>query len=187
MSREPFTRLSREVLVDNAWHRYCLDRYVHADGSEGAYYYVDMAGSCTVIPWFPDGTTMLVRVQRYLLDCDLFEFPTGGLQPGDEVKAMAQTELREEGGLVASRWDALGRFAPYKGVSNEICHVFLARGLTAVPQEPEPSEKITLHRMPLAEARRRLVEQEPADAMSLAALALLDRWCAGPGAGQGVG
>jgi hypothetical protein len=50
--RRPFQRLQREVPVDNAWHRYCRDRYVQTDGSEGVYYYVDMAGSCASIPLF---------------------------------------------------------------------------------------------------------------------------------------
>jgi ADP-ribose pyrophosphatase len=176
MSREPFTRLGREVLVDNRWHRYCRDRYVQADGSDGTYYYVDMAGSVCVLPLFDDGTTMLVRVRRYLLGCDLFEFPTGGLQPGDDPLAMAQAELREEAGLVAARWQALGTFAPYKGVSTELCHVFLARDLAAVAQDLEASERITPHRLQLAEAARLLAEQQPADGMSLAALALLDRF-----------
>ncbi len=65
--RLPFTQLSREVLVDNPWHRYCLDRYTLRDGSEGRYFYIDMAGSCGVIPLFDDGSTVLVEVHRYLL------------------------------------------------------------------------------------------------------------------------
>ena len=36
--------------------------------------------------------------------------------------------VAEEAGLTATRWVPLGRFAPYKGVSNERCHFFLARG-----------------------------------------------------------
>ena len=56
---ETFRRLDREVLIDNAWHRYCRDRYVHPDGSEGTYYYIDMVGSCASIPVFDDGTMVL--------------------------------------------------------------------------------------------------------------------------------
>ena len=60
----PFSRLSREVLVENAWHSYCKDRYVRRDGSEGQYFYVDMPGSAGVIPVFGDGSTVLLRVRR---------------------------------------------------------------------------------------------------------------------------
>ena len=48
--------VAREVLVDNPWHRYCRDRYVQRDGSEGTYYYVlnrsdgkDFHGSVTIV------------------------------------------------------------------------------------------------------------------------------------------
>ncbi len=176
--RTPFRRLSREVLVGNRWHRYYRDRYVQADGSDGEYFYVDMAGSCAVVPLFADGTTALVRVHRYLFGVDLWEFPIGGMHPGDDALAVAQHELREEAGLIAADWTSLGRFAPYKGASNEVCHFFVARGLTEVAQQLEPSERITVHRLPLAEARRLLVDQELGDGQSMAGLVLLDRWLA---------
>lgn len=172
----PFSRIDREVLVDNRWHRYCRDRYVQRDGSEGEYFYIDMAGSCGIIPHFPDGTTLLLEVERYLLGQRLFEFPIGGMQPGDSPRAVAEAELREEAGVVATRWDELGFFAPYKGASTERCHFFLARDLEFVGQELEPSEHIEVHRLPFVEARARLVEQECGDGQSLAGLMLLDRW-----------
>jgi ADP-ribose pyrophosphatase len=178
MSGEPFTRLSREVLVQNSWHRYCRDHYVQVDGSEGVYYYVDMPGSCAAIPVFDDGTVGLVRVHRYLLGRDLYEFPIGGMREGDDPLVVARHELREEAGLAASEWTALGSFAPYKGVSNERCHFFLARGLTVVGQDLEPSERITLVRLPFAEAREKLVGQDLGDGQSMAGLVLLDRWLA---------
>ncbi|MGC6489017.1 MAG: NUDIX domain-containing protein [Planctomycetota bacterium] len=173
-----FRRLHREVLVDNAWHRYCRDRYVQRDGSEGDYFYVDMPGSCAAIPVFEDGTMALVRVHRYLLGVDLWEFPIGGMKDGERPLEVAQKELREEAGLLAEDWTALGAFAPYKGVSTERCHVFLARGLREVPQQLEASEEISVHRMPVAQARRTLLEQECGDGQSMAGLMLLDRWLA---------
>lgn len=174
--RRPFTRLSHEILVDNPWHRYAKDHYVLQDGSDGVYYYVDMPGSCAAIPVHADGTTTLVRVYRYLFGMDLWEFPIGGMSRGEDPLAVAQKELHEEAGLLAARWTPLGRFAPYKGASNEVCHFFLARDLSPVPQELEQSERITAHRMPLAEARARLVDQELGDGQSMAGLLLLDRW-----------
>ncbi|MCA8974990.1 MAG: NUDIX hydrolase [Planctomycetes bacterium] len=174
--RRPFRRLDGEVLVSNPWHRYCRDRYIQADGSEGVYYYVDMAGSCGVIPVFDDGSTMLLSVRRYLLGVDLWEFPIGGMKPGEEPFEVAARELHEEAGLAAADWAELGYFAPYKGVSNERCWFFLARGITQLRQQLEPSERIVTHRLPFAEARRRLVEQECGDGQSLAGLMLLERW-----------
>ncbi|MBK8978789.1 MAG: NUDIX hydrolase [Planctomycetes bacterium] len=178
-----FRRIGREVLVENRWHRYCVDRFSQADGSEGRYYYVDMPGSCGIVPLFEDGTTVLVHCERYLLGATLWEFPIGGMADGEEPLAVARKELEEEAGLVAARWDPLGAFAPYKGVSNERCHFFLARELSWTAQRLEPSEAMTVHRMPLAEARARILDQELPDGQSLGGLALLDRFLArNPGA-----
>lgn len=175
---EPFSRVSRTVLVANRWHRYCLDRYLRRDRSEGLYYYVDMPGSVGIVPLFPDGSTLLIRQRRYLLGVDLYEFPIGGMKRGEDPLAVAKHELREEAGLIAGRYDRLGAFAPYKGVSTERCHFYLARELTSVGQDLEPEEQITLHRMPLETARETLLTQELADGQSLAGLAFLDRFLA---------
>ena len=172
----PFERQSREVLVHNEWHRYCHDRYTRTDGSVGSYYYIDMHGACGIIPLFEDGTTAILRVHRYLLEQTLWEFPIGGMDEGETPLEAARKELREEAGLLAGDWQGLGSFAPYKGVSNELTHFFAARDLSPTPQQLELTEQITVHRMPLAEARARIIEQEIGDGQSMAGLMLLDRF-----------
>jgi 8-oxo-dGTP pyrophosphatase MutT (NUDIX family) len=167
--------LSTEVLVENKWHRYCRDRFRQTDGSEGEYYHIDMAGACGTIPLFRDGSTVLLQVYRYVLDATLWEFPIGGMAPGDDPLDVAKRELEEEAGLVANHWTLLGQFAPYKGVSNEIDRFYLAKDLTWTEQKLEPSEEIQVHRMPLDEARRRLYDQPLIDGQSIVGLHLLDQ------------
>lgn len=179
--RPAFTQLSREVLVDNPWHRYCLDRYTLADGSEGRYFYIDMEGSCGAIPLFEDGSTVLVQVHRYLLQRTLWEFPIGGMNPGEDPLEVAQKELREEAGLIGDRWTPLGVFAPYKGASNERCYFYIAEGMRWTEQELEATEDITVHRMPFAEARERLLAQDLGCGQSMAGLMLYDRYLARQG------
>ena len=172
---EPFSRIERRVLGENRWHRYCHDRYVRRDGSEGDYYYIDMPGSCGTVPLFDDGSTVLLRVRRYVLGRAMWEFPIGGMRDGDDPLAVARHELEEEAGLVANDWQKLGQFAPYKGVSNEVCHFYVARNLTITRQQLEAEEDIVVHRMPLADARRLLLAEELGDGQSLVGLMLLER------------
>lgn len=171
-----FKRISREVIVENAWHRYCVDRYRLKGGAEGSYYYIDMPGSCGIIPLFDDGSTLLIKVTRYLLGVSLWEFPIGGMKEGQDPLDCAHRELREEAGFVAQQMELLGSFAPYKGVSNEICHFFLARGLTEVGQELEASEEISVKRLSLEDAQETLMQQEILDGQSLCGLMLLTRY-----------
>ena len=173
--RTPFSRLSREVLVENGWHRYCRDRYVRRDGTDGEYFYVDMPGAVGIIPRFDDGSTLLGRQYRYVLERWLWEFPIGGMKDGEDRLEVAEKELREEAGLLATRWTHLGSFAPYKGVSSELTHFFLAEDLTEVGQRLEPEEDIQLERLPMAAARERLLSQEVGDGQSWGGLLLLDR------------
>lgn len=175
-SPPPFTRLSHRVLVENRWHRYCHDRYTRRDGTAGDYYFVDMPGSCGIVPLFDDGTTVLLEVRRYLLRTTLWEFSIGGMLPGQDPVDVARHELAEEAGLAAGRMDLLGRFAPYKGVSNEVCHFFLARDLTDCGQALEPEEDIVIHRIDLAEAGRRLLAQPLGDGQSICGWMLLQQY-----------
>jgi ADP-ribose pyrophosphatase len=99
---KPFDRVATEILVDNPWHRYRRDRYVQTDGTIGEYYYVDMPGSAAAIPLFDDGTTVVVRVHRYLLGRDLWEFPIGGMKPGEPRRLVSSR-------ATGSRWGASRR------------------------------------------------------------------------------
>ena len=170
--------LSSELLVDNPWHSYRKDRFRQKDGSVGEYYYVDMHGACGTVPLFEDGSTVLVKVYRYLFGRSFWEFPIGGMKAGEDPQVVAARELREEAGLTAGEMVLLGRFAPYKGVSNEVCHFYLARDLAWTEQELEPSEEITVHQMELAGAREKILGQDLGDGQSIAGLMLLDRFMA---------
>lgn len=172
---KPFTQLSHEVLVDNPWHRYCKDRYVRRDRTEGEYYYIDMPGAVGIIPVFENGDVLVCRQYRYLLGAWLWEFPIGGMEKGGDPLDTARRELREETGYAAERFTMLGSFAPYKGVSNERTHIFLAEGLTEVGQELEPEEQILVSRMSYAEARDLLLDQELGDGQSWGGLLLYER------------
>lgn len=174
-SRDSKDFVSTKTLVTNHWHRYCVDRFRRRDGSLGDYYHIDMTGACGIIPIFDDGSTLLLKVYRYLLDQTLWEFPIGGMIPGDDPLAVAKKELQEEAGLLAEDWQELGRFAPYKGASTEIDYFYLARDLTWTDQSLEPSEEISVHPMSLSEARQRLFDQPLIDGQSIVGLNLLDR------------
>jgi ADP-ribose pyrophosphatase len=68
----------------------------------------------------------------------LVELPAGLCDAdGEEPLAVARRELREEAGLAASEWTPLGAMYSSPGITTELMHFFLARGLTEVDHDFE--------------------------------------------------
>lgn len=72
------------------------------------------------------------------------ELPAGLCdQPGEGPLEVARRELREEAGLEATEWTHLTSTYPSPGISAEVQHLYLARGITDVGRgdfEPEHEE-----------------------------------------------
>lgn len=174
LENSKWQRISKETLLQNPYYRLSFDRYQLPNGAQGEYTYVDIPGSTMVLPVRDDGRLVLVRQFRYLLQRWSVELPAGGLKEGVDPLVNAQAELREEAGLEARSWSQIGQFAPYNGVSNEMCRVFLARDLVEVGAEPEPTEEIEVLRFELSELRDLIDRGELWDGMTIASLALYE-------------
>ena len=167
-----WTRLSRETLFTTPWCRFEHDRFRLPDGAEGDYYHVNSPGAVMVIALDGRDRAVLVRQYRYLLDRDSLEFPAGGLREGTAPLDQARRELEEEAGYRADRWEELGSFASWNGVTNEICRVFLARDLVPSEGTPDPTEEFEVVHLHWPEVVARAARNEIDDGMTLASIAL---------------
>ncbi len=168
MQRTPWTLLSKETAFECAYYRLSHDRYVLPTGDVGDYHYIDIPGSTMIVPRLADGRLVLVSQFRYLIGRSSVEFPAGGIPRGVEPLENATRELEEETGYRAERIERVGAFAPYNGVSNEMCHVFSAEGLVAGPAAPETTEEFELLALTPDEVRRRIADGELWDGMTIA-------------------
>lgn len=134
---------------------------------------VEHPGAVVVAAVDDQNRVYLVKQYRHAIRRWLLELPAGGLEPGEEPLPAAVRELREEVGLEAERWTALGSFFSSPGFANERLHAFLAEGLHHVDCDPDEDEDLTVVRYPLERAYQEC--DEMADAKTLAALLLLKR------------
>ena len=125
----------REVRVDSI--EILRGGFLHAlrdtvrlpDGSLAGREYLLHPGAVMVVALTDDGQVVLERQFRYPLDRVMIEFPAGKLEPGEDPLACARRELQEETGYTASQWARAGATHNAMAYSNEIIHIYFAKGL----------------------------------------------------------
>ncbi len=135
---------------------------------------VEHPGAVVVIALDEEGQVYMVRQYRHAVGRYLLELPAGGLEAGEEPLVGAQRELREEVGLTAARWSALGSFFSSPGFASELLHVFLAEGLVLGDSDPDDDEDLCVVRYALTGLP--VLVQHLCDAKSLAALYMLEAY-----------
>lgn len=118
--------------------------------------FLSHTGAVAVLALDEDGRALLINQYRQPTRTRHWELPAGLLDvAGEPPLEAAQRELAEETDLVAEHWEPL--VAPYSspGGSDEVIHIFLARGVSAAPAGYERSEEeaeIVVRWVPLDEA-----------------------------------
>ncbi|KAA6184631.1 NUDIX hydrolase [Thiohalocapsa marina] len=128
----------------------------------------------------------LLRQYRHVAGGWLWELPAGKLDPGEGPAVTAERELAEEAGLMAARWDSLGRLHSSPGVYGEVIHLYLARGLSEVDLGHEADEVIEVHWVALSDALAWCADDTITDAKTLIGLYRADALLRGARAGDGA-
>lgn len=132
---------SREV-YRNRWLVVREDDIRRPDGSPGIYAVVDKPTYALVMPY--DGHRFrLVEQYRYPLGVRRWEFPQGSAPDLAEIEPqqLAERELREETGLRATTFEALGLVDVAAGMSSQRGWVFLATGIVEGEADREHEEQ----------------------------------------------
>jgi 8-oxo-dGTP pyrophosphatase MutT (NUDIX family) len=164
-------QLSTETRFKNPYWEYRVDGYTKPNGSAGEYHYAHTPGSVMIVARLSDGRFVLTKQYRYLNRRVSLEFAGGGLPEGVDAAIQARNELHEETGLQAASLRPLGQFGPFNGVTDELCNVFLAEGLSEheLPATPDESEEFELCTMSKDELNAAIRSGELFDGMTLAA------------------
>jgi ADP-ribose pyrophosphatase len=154
-----------------------VDNRTYPDGKQRDAVIVRHSPSVVLIPVEADGRVVLVKQYRAPLDRETWEFPAGGINPGETAEAAAARECEEEVGLVPSVLERLGSWYPTPGYCDEEMIFFRAAGLqTPPPDSPnkaDEDEHIQTRTMTVEEARAMVRQREIVDLKTAYALTLI--------------
>ncbi len=103
-------------------------------GGEKRRYVLEHPGAVAAVALFPGDRVLLVRQFRKALERETLEIPAGKMERGESPAATMRRELMEETGFRAGSLKRLVSYYPTLGMSTEIIHVYLARGLRRAPE-----------------------------------------------------
>jgi len=150
---DPAELLQRETVFDGKVWNVVRDRVRFGDG-ELVREYVQHTGAVAVLAVDAEERVLLINQYRQPIASRDWEIPAGLLDvPGEDPLAAAQRELAEEVDLEASDWSDPLVFHTSPGGSDEVLHVYEARGLRATPAFDRTDEEaeIVLRWAPLDE------------------------------------
>ena len=143
-------------------------------------------GGVGVVALTEDGLVAMVRQYRTPFNHVTVEIPAGKLDAGEEPEVAARRELCEETGFVARELAPLTRVAASPGCSDELVHVYLARGLSFAGAHPDDDEFLNVDMVPLPELVDAALAGELADAKSVAGVLAANEVLRREAGGQGA-
>lgn len=168
---KPWGVSSQKVVYDNPWITLTEYQAIAPTGRPALYGKVGFKNQAIgVVPLHEDGTVTLVGQNRFSLANYSWELPEGGAPLGEDPLDGAKRELGEEVGLQAADWRPILRMELSNSVTDEICHGFLAMGLSPTETAPDETEDLAVARVPFGEALDAAVAGHMPDSLTVALL-----------------
>jgi len=152
-----------------------VDEIQYPSGNKGIREVAEHPGGAVAVALFSDRSILLIRQFRYPTREFLYELPAGKLDPGEDPRACAERELREETGYVGAGWEKLTVIYTSPGFCTEKLHIFLTRDPERRDHErtlEEGEQGMTVSRVPLDEAVGMIRRGEIVDAKTICGVLL---------------
>ncbi len=167
----PWQITSETVVYNNPWINLTEYQVINPSGNPGIYGKVHFKNRAIgIVPLDEDLNTWLVGQYRFVLNQYSWEIPEGGGPIADDPLQAAKRELLEETGLKANKWDEVQRMHLSNSVSDELCIIYVARGLEQFEAEPEDTEQLLIKKLPFEEVYRMVCSGEITDSVTVAAV-----------------
>ena len=186
MSRDDFdddrlteTPLSSESVFHGRLLHVQLDHSRLPNGNESTREFVIHPGATAVVALLDTGKLLLERQFRYPLKRVFIELPAGKIDAGEDPLTTGQRELLEETGYRAREWIYLAVQHPCIGYSNEVIHIYLARGLEAGEHQRDEDEALELFEASLDDCLAMVQRGEITDAKTIVGLMWAEKYLQG--------
>ena len=146
------------------------------DGHQAWREYVLHPGAVMMLAFLDDDTILLERQYRYPKQRHFIELPAGKLEKGEDPLATARRELVEECGYEASDWWKIATLDPSIGYSDEVIHLYGARGLTHVGANLDAGEHLEVFSVKVADALEWVRDGIISDTKTTFGLLWWDKW-----------
>jgi ADP-ribose pyrophosphatase len=158
----PWKITAEKDIYQNPWIGLTEYQVINPSGNPGVYgkvHFKNMAMG--IVPLDEEMNTYLVGQYRFVLDQYSWETPEGGCPLGSDPLDAAKRELLEETGLKANQWQEIQRMHLSNSVCDELCIIYLARGLEQHEAEPK---------LPFAKVYEMVCNGEITDSVTVAAV-----------------
>ena len=136
------TKISSEQVLKGNFLNILRDTVLLPDGKQATREYVVHPGAVVVIALLDDGRVVLERQHRYPVGRVMVEFPAGKLDAGENPQYCGQRELLEETGYSATQWAYAGPMHLAIAYSDEVLHIYFAKGLTLGERKLDEGESL---------------------------------------------
>ena len=135
-----------------------------------------MGNGVAVIALDEEDNIYLVREYKYALGREDINLPGGGIDGEEDPLTAAKRELREELGIEAENWIALGIIHPLTTILSQTEYMFLARDISYVQKPEDTWEETTLIKVPYTRALEMVMNSEITLSASVAAILKVQKY-----------
>ncbi|MFI3166993.1 MAG: NUDIX hydrolase [Bacillota bacterium] len=161
------TTKTQNKLYDGKIIKLFCDEIYLPNGEEAKREFVTHTGGVTILPIDDDNNVYFVRQFRYPYKAELLELPAGKKEAGEDPCECGMRELSEEIGATAKIFTPLAQMYPSPGYTNEVIHIYLAKGLSFSDLHLDEDEFLNVEKYPLETAIEMVMNGEIKDGKTI--------------------
>ncbi|OWZ83993.1 NUDIX hydrolase [Natranaerobius trueperi] len=139
------------------------------NGNSGVREIVKHPGAVAILPIIGD-KIYLVSQYRKAIEKKTIEIPAGKIESGEDPKACADRELKEELKMGPKSLEYMTTIYPSPGFLDEVIHIYIANGLYSCTADHDEDEVIHTVKLSLSEFKEKVIEGDIKDAKTIVSL-----------------